>query len=289
MKDKHTQIKQDKCNYHSMDNDELSDILLRDMELPEGEESDLDEIMYVMEEIVKRKKEKVPSELVDVNAAWESFQQKCNSPGENAGSLQDEKEIGEPIPFKKKQHSRNMKRIALRFACAAAVIFAILFTNTITAYAFGYNLWGAVAEWTKDTFRFRNTGTSIYLNDEVSTIFSENSIDEKLIPTWFPEGYQYEGIETYDIFHATIFRLQYINDDSEIWVTIRKMKKPSPSVFEKDNNEVTAYEAGGVNHYIMTNIDLRLIVWTIQEYECNISGYFSLDDATKMIDSIYHE
>ena len=71
--------------------EELTDILLRDIHLPEEDESDIDEIMKIMEVVVKRKEEQSPSELVDVDAAWKSFQQKRMQYAENAGSLQEEK------------------------------------------------------------------------------------------------------------------------------------------------------------------------------------------------------
>ena len=284
MKKPHEQSNQDISGYQSMSDEELTELLLRDIRLPEEEESNTDEIISIVEEVVKRKEEQSSSEIVDVDAAWESFQQRFLAASGDADALCQEKE-----ERNKKQASNRWKHAIWRFACVAAVFAVILLTNTITASAFGNNLWGTVAEWTKGTFGFHSEGTIIKQNDEITSAFSINQVNEKLVPSWFPEGYRFDEIEVNETLRATIFQIKYSSEESDIWITIRKLEEPTAVTYEKDDNEVIMYEAGGIKHYIMTDIGIRKIVWAIQEYECNITGDFSLQDAKRIINSIYKE
>ena len=46
---------------------------------------------------------------------------------------------------------------------------------------------------------------------------------------------------------------------------------------------------GGVSHYIMSNLGDYTAVWTVENYECSISGNISVDTLKKMIESIYNQ
>ena len=61
------------------------------------------------------------------------------------------------------------------------------------------------------------------------------------------------------------------------------------ALYEKDSGEVTEYVSAGITHYIMSNLDGTTIVWYNGNIEGSIKGLISLDDAKKIINSIYGE
>ena len=57
--------------------------------------------------------------------------------------------------------------------------------------------------------------------------------------------------------------------------------------YEKNLTNPELYEAGGVTHYIMPNIDSCLVVWKNGNVECSISGVKTMEEVKKIINSIY--
>ena len=85
----------------------------------------------------------------------------------------------------------------------------------------------------------------------------------------------------------TTIRSIYYSKNGEISVTIVLLANPSTSIYEKDSNNVITYSVDGIEHYIMTNLERTKAVWMADNYECSITGKFSIEEAEKMIDSIY--
>lgn len=289
-------LNRDYSKFDLMSTEVLMDILRRDSELPEGEESDSEAIIYIMEVVAKRNKEQQSSAFSDVDDAWESFNKNYLPSTEDSGSLYEDEEnvktngllVTEPAPFRKTRHLHRFRKEILRFACAAVITIAVLFTGTITASALGFDIWGTVAKWTNETFGFtyQSSLEKEYDNALTSTL-NEYYINEKVIPTWLPDGYEFDSVEVNNGSRHVTIDILYTLDESKIYVTITKKLMQITGMYEKDDNEVTVYKAGGIEHYIMTNINRRKIVWTNREYECMITGNFSVEEAEKMIDSIY--
>ena len=63
----------DFSKFDKMSTEELNEILRQDSQLPDGEDSDTDAILYIMGVIAKRNQELPSSDFGDVNHAWSSF------------------------------------------------------------------------------------------------------------------------------------------------------------------------------------------------------------------------
>ena len=63
----------DFSKFDEMSTEELNEILRQDSQLPDGEDSDTDAILYIMGVIAKRNQELPSSDFGDVNHAWSSF------------------------------------------------------------------------------------------------------------------------------------------------------------------------------------------------------------------------
>lgn len=286
--------------FDNMSTEALENILQADAQLPSGEDSDTDVILYIMEVVAKREKEHPTGKFTDVQTAWTSFKDNYLPYTEDGKSIYDFEDTDTGItqkPFKKLSHPQRRRRM-IRFASVATAFAVVLLAGTLTANALGFDLWGTVAKWTKDMFGFsslapRETTSEVQgsndatKSDSLQNTLNQYGITANLVPTWFPDGYSLKSVDVSETPARTTIYAIYSCEDDEVLVTITSLSKPSTSTFEKDNNDVTVYSANGIEHYIMTNLDLTNVVWKEETYECSISGDFSLEEAKKMINSIY--
>ena len=160
--------RKDYSKYDRMSTESLEELLRLDAELPDGEGSDIDEILYILEVIEKREEEHPTGRYseIDVEASWETFQTKYRPFLTDGRSLYDFND-DEPSsteaansapdtssPFGKHHISARGRRRLGRVASLVAAIAVLFGIMTATAYAMGYDLWAVVAQWTKDTFTF---------------------------------------------------------------------------------------------------------------------------------------
>ncbi len=292
----------DYSKFDNMNTEMLEGILRADSQLPSGEESDTDAILYIMEVIAKREKEHPTRKITDINDAWASFSKDYLPYSEDEKSLYDFDDIENQTGIKKASNvkpamSPRKHRRLMRVACVTAAAIVLLMASTVTASAFGFDLWGAVAKWTKDTFGFSNTTTNAQVVQVASDKNSEyknlqDALDNykvtaKIAPTWLPEGYSLENIHVNETPAQTIINAKYEDAKNEILLKAILLNQPSTRTYEKDGDNVTEYTVDRIEHFIISNMGQTNIVWQTGNCECSITGSFTLNEAEKMIKSIY--
>lgn len=177
-------------------------------------------------------------------------------------------------------------------ATAAAILVVVFMSGTFTAYALGYDVFEAMATWTKEIFSFTQqtepSPSQTYVTSDLQAALAEHGITEKLVPTYLPEGYEQAEsfIESAD--NSTVFISVYRSTEDKIVVKIRQhISLSNRADYEKDGANPEIYEVNGIPHYIMTNMDEYYAAWTNGSYEVNILGPKTKSELTKMIDSIY--
>ena len=199
-----------------------------------------------------------------------------------------------------KQRSIRSIRASVRVALAAAILLAILFAGTVTSYALGYDLWGAIAQWSHETFGFRTSealdqyednsvGRGVARQyDDLQTALDTHGIKEQVAPNWLPERFELAELK---VVSETGYQLNitamYTNSDQHINVRIALLFDEPSADYEKDENDVIHYELNGISHYIMTNNDQIRAAWINGKLECSISGNLTKDELIEIIDSIY--
>lgn len=282
------------CDYSKFDRmstEELNEILRQDSLQTSNDESNVDAILYITEVITGREKGKLESEF-NVEAAWKSFcdnympkddDPEVDAEFEEADYLDDGIKV---IPFNDMETQRPKKRRVYKpMIGVAAAIVALLLAGTITASAFGYNVWDVVAQWTKDTFGFTSNESAA---DAWSDTFNAYDITTQLVPKWIPERY---GVPTIDITETPrkfVFYGEYSTETGEILtVTISNLLEPGSKVYEKDNADVMVHTVNGIEHFIISNVNDICAAWVIGNFECSISGNVDIDEMQRMLDSIY--
>ena len=285
----------DYSRFDTLSTEALMEILHQDSLLPEGEESDLDAILYITEVIAKREQLNPTMDIPPVDEAWKSFNEHyCYDSCDDTSLCEDseESEFGSNvIPYPAVEHTRPKRRLrsVLRVFCIAAALFVILLVGSLTAYAMGYNVWDAMAQWTEDTFSFMAPKENLIYSkeDDPREVLRDYGVTEDVLPNWLPDGYQYVGIEISDMPTRVVFYLSFVNSDNRIKITISMLSNPSVYTFEKGEEDAVVYEANDIDHYIINNTNNTSISWTVGNYECSIIGNISTEETQKIIDSIY--
>lgn len=270
----------DFSRYDAMTDEELEEILRLDASCPEGNETDVEEILYVMETLAGRNRSKVntgktPEEALKI---FKEYYMPADDTYEAVRSA--ELNMGKP----KRRWLRPLAGLA---AAAAIVIF-----GSMTAAALGHDIWGPVIQWTRETFHFGQSEESEPVGEDnremesLQEVLEQNNIFTPLAPTWFPEGYELVDTQAYSSPSQEIYIAFYHSDDKEIRIQIKLYLADDPQQIERSEGYVATYESAGIDYFIFENYDLLKAVWINENYECYISGELTMDEIQSMIDSI---
>lgn len=266
--------------YDTMTTEELEEILRLDVDALEGQESDTELLLYVMEVLASRKRNTSHTENT-AHRAYESFKKNYLP------------EVEEKIIASEKKISAKKPLRWLRSLSAVAAVLVIILLGSVTAKAFGCDIWEAVVQWTQETFHFGSAreidGPDTDGDLEFSSLqdaLAYAGIEEKLVPTWMPEGYKLVRI-TVDLTPIqNIYNALYQNGENELVVTVRNHLRSTPQYVEQSEDLLDTYESSGVTYYLLSNNDCTQAVWIKESYECYILGDLTIDELKMMIDSI---
>lgn len=280
-------------NYHRFDlmsNEELEILLQAFFAASDDEQMDYDAVIYISELLDKREGTNDETSQEDVEISKAEFF-KHYYPLKDEKTLYDfdddeqkNKNIKEKVglvPFH--------KRLWRGFASAAAVLVLFLFVGTVTAYALGYNPVQYIGRWNDEQFWLERVSITQELADEVAE-YSNIAC----VPKWLPSDYKFNGLEISEhnlyIYIVSDFYKETNSNNNELSIDYRIYSNPDQmALYEKDSEKVTEYIYGGITHYIMSNLDNMVIVWYNGNIEGSIKGSISLEEAKKIINSIYGE
>ena len=268
----------DFSKYDEMTTEELEEILRLDAEMIDGQESDTEILLYVMEVLTQRKKQAGQTGNT-AQEAYETFTQHYLPEIDNT----------DPVPSKRNKPTKCSLRWIRALAATAAVL-VLLITCSVTAKAFGVDVWKAVIQWTQETFHFGEWGESNPNNnlqfESLQEALEESNVSVSLVPTWIPDGYQLVCIIVQRNPMQKIYRAQYANGEQELIITVQDYLNEIPNYEEQSDGLVEEYNAAGITYYLFSNNKTVRAVWLYDSYECDISGRVTIDELKKMIDSI---
>lgn len=278
--------KTERCSrFDAMSTEELQAFLREDTSKPMGEESDTEEIFYVMEVLAKRRKEKnggkPPVE------ALESFKQNYHTENETPY-------ISESVPVARKRSNSGRWKRGLVAAVAAICILVI--GNSITASALDFDLFAIIAKWTQETFHFGYAGQMgetnapspdyVYPCASLQEALDKRGITTALVPTWIPDSYIEGEVKAIESPIQRHFHANYENGDNSIRIRITDYLDDHPAQIEQSDSLVEIYSVDGIDYYIIDNNGQLQAVWVKENYECYISGPLTLSEIKCIIDSI---
>ena len=271
----------DFSKYDEMTTEELEEILRLDAEMIDGQESDTEILLYVMEVLTQRRK-KTGQTGNTAQEAYETFTQHYLPEIMNTDNT-------DPIPVKRNKPANRTHRWIRAMAATAAVL-VILIAGSVTAKAFGVDVWKVVIQWTQETFHFGEWGNSNPSNNlpyaSLQEALEKGNAYGPLAPTWIPDGYKLVRIIVQRNPVQKTYRAQYASGESELIITVREYLDGKPHYVEQSAGLVEEYEVAEVTYYLFENYEIVRAVWLYDSYECDISGEVTIDEIKKMIDSI---
>ena len=268
-------------HYDSLPTEELQEILRKHANGELQTEPDTDELYYIMEVLARRREEQDPQAFRSDEEALADFRKYY---------MPQEKNV---VP------SKVIRFPSCAFKAVAAVLVAVLIfavSTSITAEAFHIDIWSKFANWTKEIFQFTDLpqGTTAAnpekeYNVELKALqdaLTQEGIEEKLAPTWMPEGYKSVDLQIVSTPRVRNISAVYEKDGSDLIIKIRQTIGVQAPQVEKNDDFLELYVVDGVEYYIFSNTETLQVAWSIGEFECIIGGKITLEEMKKMIDSI---
>lgn len=268
----------DLSKYDTMTTEELEEILRLDVQAPEEQESDIETILYIMEVLTKRERNNGHTQKTALEA-YESFKQNYMPEIDN-----NEDPYQEPVK------ARNGFPRWLRSLTAAAAVLAILLLGTVTAKAFGFNIWEVVVKWTQETFHFGGWENSNEDNNLPYASFQEalekGNVPTWLVPTCVPHGFDLVDITVEQTPLQKKYVAKYIFGEQILRITVQDYSNKIPLYVEQSEGLIEEYKVLGITYYLFSNHDNVKAVWIVDSCECYISGNVTIEELKQMIDSI---
>ena len=252
--------------YQAMTTEELEEILRQDAQAPQEQESDIEEILYVMEVLTERKRN-TPRSGKTALEAYESFKQDYLCETKATAFL------------------RRYRGLA-----AAAAVLVILILGSFTAKAFGCNLWETVVKWTQETFHIGQWNTSDTKKDlpfnSLQEALENGNTPAWLVPTWIPEEFVLHNIYIDQTPLQKSYAAKYINGEQALVITVQDYLDNKPFYIEQSDGLIEEYTVSGITYYLSANHNSVKAVWIADTCECYVSGNITLAELKQMIESI---
>ena len=283
MPDSDNRTGRDFSKYDEMTDEQLRQILREDASKTEGEDTDLELMLHIMEVLARRRRE--TSEDISPEEALEQFKKKY--------TYTDNSLISEERPAKLK--SKGFTRLQ-KWVAAIAAVLILVFGSAVTAQAFGFDLFEIIAKWTQETFHFGYVSDVGETNEpspdtknpyaSLQDALDKYKIDCRLVPSWIPEGYTEADVQTKETPKQRFFTAQYMRGEDSIRIRIADYLDDLPVQVEQSDALIEVYTCGEVKYYIFDNNGQLQAVWINEHYECYISGTLTLSEIKTIIDSI---
>ncbi len=273
-----------KSQYDGLSADELSArlsmALFNAEDLSDAELEEVDEMAAAYQRKVSHEPVKSTEE------AWEEFKTVYWDMDQDETVLpctEQEKEDAHSVIRVASPHRRRLLRIGL----IAAIVAVLLAVGTLTASAFGFNLWGWIARWDENVAQFSLEEGEEVKPKTIPEALKYLGIDEPVYPKWLPEGFI--RVESHIVTDEPIHLYEAVsNGDRFLYIAIEAFSTLSEAgIGQKDYNDPIEYVKGGTIHYIFQDMDQYQAIWHTKEYSVIISGDISQEELYKIIDSIY--
>lgn len=195
---------------------------------------------------------------------------------------------------------RHPRRFSRRLIQVAAIIAVMLF-SMVTAQAFGFDIFGAIARWTSSTFDFSDK-EAIYATigtypigdgeqktyDSLQAALDDFGVVGEVAPTWIPERFTLQSA-TASVSSCKVFlEANYIASDNSFFsIRLKSFDSSDQTQTEKDTNNTTMYASNKREHFLISDKSFQKAIWVSGQLECEIIGNITRQELIKMIDSIY--
>ena len=252
--------------YKSLSTNELENIIHLDF-YSEYNSLDTDELYAILQILEERKSDP----KYDTQSLWKSFTDNYLSLAKRKISLYESSCHYKPL------HSKKL------------IIFTalIVFIVTISATGIAKKFMNGLPISTAEHFGGREDAT-LLSKEDLQDFFQLSSLPEHIFPTWLPSELVLTDKSSCKNSSFEDIYLHYDNPTNTEYLnfSISYLKTDVATYYEKDDTPLETYTKDNVDFYIMKNIDDIVVVWKVDDFECELSGTISREEFMKIIDSI---
>ena len=269
--------------YDAMDDEQLRQILRDDASNTEGEDTDMELLLHIMEVLARRRRE--ANQDITPEEALDRFNKKY--------TYTDNSLISEERPAKKKAIGFSRWQ---RWVATIAAVLILVFGSALTAQALGFDIFEIIAKWTKETFHFGSynqldetaepNSDNMIPYSQLQDAMNECNIDAFRAPCWLPDGYSETDVKIGESPLQRTITAKYENGDKSIRFRIADYLSSYPEQIEQSDELIECYTHNGMDFYIFNNIEQLRAVWVYENYERFIMGPLTLEEIKGIIDSI---
>ena len=216
-------------------------------------------------------------------------------------SVIDETNAGdsvEAVPaVSSKRHSIRPFARALPFAAVLILLF-----STMTAQAFGVDVFSAIARWTAEIFRL-DGGSVPYASvtirplaegeeatyESLEEAMEAFGIDAPIVPKEIPERFELVEVRAVQKKPGALIYADYKSDEEVLQLRYNEAVVQQFNTLEKENSDVNSHVIKGIKHRLTSDLGRQKAVWQNGDFECRITGNITEQEIKDMIDSIYRE
>jgi len=262
---------------------ELENLINEDALLPEDEQMNSEELLYVL--------------------------QRMETSGEYMGSFsKTESARNEFLDVYYKPKYKKLKLLrshrAAKTACIVIALLIFFSLGGLTAEASKFGHEKPDIRWTDETFSFSGIDgfvqgvpaagdfETVPILQPYQAILTRQTSLEDVLVTYLPGPYyvlectQKEGLQSFEL-KVELYKMWEPSEPHIILWFNEPQYTGTGYEYEKDPGRPEEYITNGITHYLMTNDGLWQALWTNGRIECCISGIESKEILIKMIDSIY--
>ena len=195
----------------------------------------------------------------------------------------------------KKQHSIRPFARALPFVAALILLF-----GTVTAQAFGVDVFSAIARWTSEIFRL-DGGSTPYATVTVRPLeVGEEAVYESLeeaveafgieapiVPKEIPERFELVTVKATCREMGILIYAEYKSSEGILQIRYREAALQEFNVLEKENSAVDSYIKDRIEYRLASDLGRQKATWQNGDFECQLLGDISKQELIEIINSIY--
>lgn len=186
--------------------------------------------------------------------------------------------------------------LVLKIASVLVVVGLLLFAVPQAVQA--ESVFEMLARWTDSIFEFFSPGDDnkqpeyVFETDhpglqQIYDAVVELGVTEPVVPMWVPDGYNLQKIQITDQSSDTIILSELIKEENYVLFNILVHRKEAPFKYEKDAENVTLLELGGLDHYVLSNFEVQTVTWVNGRVECSIITNCQEEELHSLLKSIY--
>lgn len=271
--------------------EQLFDLMREEFESSDdGDDKLMDRILEVIEQ---REKEEPTGLFPDVDQAWEEFQKHYKTPDGETCPINPMRVPGQTAVGQKADRRRGhlLKRLV-----PVAAVAAVTLSSMVAVQAFGFNIFGALAQWTAETFHFvsetperAGNPESEALRQTVQAAFDSCGVPVPA-PAWYPEGAEFaKDIQVIEHPEVSIITCRFAYGDKDFYIEAQQYhgeERIPAYTIEKDDLDIETHYSNGRAFYIMSNTSYNRAVYSKDQTVIVIEGNLSLEFLKQIIDSI---